>query len=61
MKVEIIVGLILGFVQCVNAQAFNEHVVNAQNVTDQLIVALVNKHLPQVFINQSHTVVNGYL
>jgi hypothetical protein len=55
MKVEIIVGLILGFVQCVNAQAFNEHVVKAQNVTDQLIVALVDKHLPQVLHQEKAT------
>jgi hypothetical protein len=45
MKVCILLGLIVGCVQAVNAQS----------VTDQLIVALVDKHLPQVLHQEKAT------
>jgi hypothetical protein len=45
MKVGIVVGLILGFVQAVSAQS----------VTDHLIVALVDKHLPRVLHQEKAT------
>jgi hypothetical protein len=45
MKIYIVLGLILGCVQAVNAQS----------VTDQLIVALVDKHLPQVLHQEKAT------
>lgn len=45
MKIFLVLGLILG---CV-------HAANAQSVTDQLIVALVDKHLPQVLHQEKAT------
>ena len=45
MKIGILIGLILCCVQAVNAQS----------VTDQLIVALVDKHLPQVLHQEKYT------
>lgn len=45
MKIVILLGLLLGCVQALNAQS----------VTDQLIVALVDKHLPQVLHQEQAT------
>jgi hypothetical protein len=45
MKIFIVLSLILGCIQAVNAQS----------VTDQLIVALVDKHLPQILHQEKAT------
>jgi len=45
MKIYIVLGLILSCVQAVNAQS----------VTDQLIVALVDKHLPKILYQEKTT------
>jgi hypothetical protein len=45
MKIGIVIGLLLGCIQAVSAQS----------VTDKLIVALVEKHLPQVLHQEKAT------